>query len=117
MSPYRGGPPPPDDEPPPNFRKSSATARDKVFYWTMLGTIPAAATFVSLPLASAAFFVAGLAAGTVAYFTHDDRRRGIPSATSSASACEHDQQELRSKTASEVDEAERIGRARTSRLR
>lgn len=75
MSPYRGGPPPPDDEPPPDFRTSSASARDEAFHWIMLGAIPAAATFVSVPLASAALFVAGLGAGAIAYTTHGRRRR------------------------------------------
>lgn len=75
MSPYRGGPPPRDDEPPPDFRTSAATARDEAFHWIMLGTIPAAATFVVLPMASAASFVAGLVAGGIAYATHERRRR------------------------------------------
>lgn len=75
MSPYRGGPPPPDDEPPPDFRTSSSSARDEAFHWIMLGTIPAAATFVMMPLASAASFAAGLLAGGIAYATHDRRRK------------------------------------------
>lgn len=74
MSPYRGGPPPNPDEPPPNFRVSASSARDEAFHWIMLGTIPAAATFVALPLVSAASFAAGLVAGAIAYATHDRRR-------------------------------------------
>lgn len=41
----------------------------------MLGTIPAAATFVTMPIASAASLAAGLLAGAIAYATHERRRK------------------------------------------
>jgi hypothetical protein len=75
MSPYRGRLPQRDDEPPPDFRAPSTSARDKAFHWMMGGAVASAATFVTAPLVSAAFFAAGFVAGTVAYLTHDRRRR------------------------------------------
>lgn len=83
MSPYRGGPPPPDDEPPPDFRAPSSTAADEAFHLIMLGTIPAAATFVVAPMVCAASLACGFLAGAVAYATHDRRRKKQPRAPAS----------------------------------
>ena len=64
----------PDNEPPPNFRSSSSSARDEAFRWMMFGSVVAAATFVTVPVASAASFAVGVAAAAVAYATHNLRR-------------------------------------------
>jgi hypothetical protein len=75
VSPYRGGPPRVDDEPPPDFKASSSTASDEAFHLILMGAVLSSATFVTLPLVSAATFACGVIGGGIAYATHERRRK------------------------------------------